>query len=140
GGRHPARQPVIDSGAEADIRELFRGLGDMERVLSRIALRSARPRDLSTRRDGLAMLREVRSALAPLDSPRLQALAEGLGEHAAEAHLLATALVEQPPVLARDGGVFADGHDAELDELRALSANRSEERRVGKECRPRRSA
>src|SRR5690606_31777152 len=123
GGRHPARQPVIDSGAEADIRELFRGLGDLERILSRIALRSARPRDLSTLRDGLGMLPGVRSTLAGLDSPRLQALAEGLGEHDAEAHLLATALVEQPPVLARDGGVFAHGHDAELDELRALSAN-----------------
>nr|AOH36451.1 DNA mismatch repair protein MutS [Luteimonas sp. JM171] len=121
--RHHGVQTLLDSGADADIRELFRGLGDMERILSRIALRSARPRDLSTLRDGLAMLPQVRSLLAPLDSPRLQALADGLGEHAAEAHLLATALVEQPPVLARDGGVFAEGHDAELDELRGLSAN-----------------
>ena len=121
--RHHAVQTLIDSGAEADLREGFRALGDLERILSRIALRSARPRDLSTLRDGLAMLPEVRGTLAPLDSPRLQQLADGLGEHAAEAHLLATALVEQPPVLARDGGVFAEGHDAELDELRALSAN-----------------
>lgn len=123
GERHHAVQTLLDSGAEADLREGFRALGDLERILSRIALRSARPRDLSTLRDGLAMLPDLRETLAPLDSPRLQALADGLGEHAAEAHLLATALVEQPPVLARDGGVFAEGHDAELDELRALSAN-----------------
>ena len=123
GERHHAVQTLLDSGAEADLRERFRSLGDLERILSRIALRSARPRDLSTLRDGLAMLPGLRETLAPLDSPRLQALADGLGEHDAEAHLLATALVEQPPVLARDGGVFAEGHDAELDELRALSAN-----------------
>src|SRR5690606_9291574 len=57
------------------------------------------------------------------DSPRLRELSEQVGEHAAEAHLLAQALVEQPPVLARDGGVFAEGYDAELDELRQLSSN-----------------
>ena len=100
--------------------ERFRALGDMERVLTRIALRSARPRDLSTLRDGLAMLPNLRGVLGTLDSPRLRALHDSLGEHAGEAHLLSTALVEQPPVLARDGGVFADGHDAELAELRRL--------------------
>src|SRR3546814_12239352 len=56
-----------------------------------------------------------------LDWPRLQALGAGLGAHDAQATLLAQALVEQPPVLARDGGVFADDHDAELAELRRLS-------------------
>src|SRR5690606_12988333 len=61
--------------------------------------------------------------LAPLDSPRLRELSDALGEHAEEAALLKRALVEQPPVLARDGGVFAEGYDAELDELRALSGN-----------------
>src|SRR5690606_41772904 len=94
-----------------------------ERILSRIALRSARPRDLSTLRDALGMLPAVRALLAPVDSPRIQALVQGLGEHDAQATLLAQALVDQPPVLARDGGVFADGWDAELAELRRLSAN-----------------
>lgn len=121
GERLHAVQTLIDSGGDADLRERFRALGDLERVLTRIALRSARPRDLSTLRDGLAMLPDIRGILGALDSPRLRILHDGLGEHAAEAHLLATALVEQPPVLARDGGVFADGHDAELAELRRLS-------------------
>ena len=114
---------LIDHRADDDIRERFRALGDLERILSRIALRSARPRDLSTLRDGLALLPQLRGLLAPLDSPRLRELSSALGEHAAEAHLLAKALVEQPPVLARDGGIFADGYDAELDELRQLSTN-----------------
>src|SRR3546814_1499094 len=58
-----------------------------------------------------------------LDWPRLQALGAGLGAHDAQATLLAQALGEQPPVLARDGGVFADDHDAELAELRRLSTS-----------------
>ncbi|NLA68744.1 MAG: DNA mismatch repair protein MutS [Gammaproteobacteria bacterium] len=121
GRRHHAVGALIDGGLEQDLREHFRGLGDVERILSRIALRSARPRDLSTLRDALGMLPRLRELLAPADSPRLQDLADGLGEHDAQARLLADALVEQPPVLARDGGVFADGHDAELAELRRLS-------------------
>ena len=123
GQRQHAVAALIDSDAERDLREHFRGLGDIERILSRIALRSARPRDLSTLRDALGMLPGLRGLLSPVDSPRLQSLVAGLGEHAAQAALLADALVEQPPVLARDGGVFADGHDVELAELRRLSTN-----------------
>ena len=131
GQRHHAVAALIESGHDAAsvpdtgqaLRETFRALGDVERILSRIALRSARPRDLGTLRDALGMLPQVRELLAPLDSPRLQALVAGLGEHDAQASLLAEALVEQPPVLARDGGVFADGYDAELAELRRLSTS-----------------
>jgi DNA mismatch repair protein MutS len=123
GERHHAVATLADSRADSDLRERFRALGDVERILTRIALRSARPRDLSTLRDGLALLPELREVLAPLDSPRLQALATELGEHAAQAHLLASAVVPQPPLLARDGGVIADGYDSELDELRRLSTH-----------------
>ena len=119
--RHQAVATLIDSGADADLREHFRAVGDLERILSRIALRSARPRDLSTLRDGLGLLPAVRDVLHRLDAPRLRELSDELGEHDAQAALLKSALVEQPPVLARDGGVFADGFDAELDELRTLS-------------------
>ena len=121
--RHDAVATLIDHRCEDALRERFRALGDLERILSRIALRSARPRDLSTLRDGLAMLPALRELLAPLDAPRLRTLSAQLGEHDAEAALLAQALVEQPPVLARDGGVFAGGYDAELDELRRLSSH-----------------
>ncbi|SDY27820.1 DNA mismatch repair protein MutS [Lysobacter sp. yr284] len=121
--RHQSVGTLIESRAGDDVRERFRALGDLERILSRIALRSARPRDLSTLRDGLGLLPDVRGLLRPLDAPRLTALADELGEHDAHAHLLAEAIVPQPPVLARDGGVFAPGYDAELDELRTLSTN-----------------
>ncbi len=123
GERHHAVSTLIDALADESLRDEFRALGDLERILSRIALRSARPRDLSTLRDGLALLPALRDILTPLDSPRLQVLAAELGEHARDARLLRTAVVEQPPVVARDGGVIAAGYDAELDELRDLSSN-----------------
>lgn len=121
--RQQAVTALIDSRASDALRERFRALGDLERILSRIALRSARPRDLSTLRDGLSMLPDVRKLLAPVDSPRVAELSAELGEHDEHAHLLRSAIVAQPPVLARDGGVFAEGYDAELDELRTLSTH-----------------
>jgi DNA mismatch repair protein MutS len=123
GERQHAVATLIDRRADGDVREAFRALGDLERILTRVALRSARPRDLSTLRDGLALLPTLRTLLVPLDSPRLQSLAAELGEHGEHAHLLASAIVPQPPVLARDGGIFAEGYDAELDELRRLSTH-----------------
>ncbi|KAF1702131.1 DNA mismatch repair protein MutS [Pseudoxanthomonas kaohsiungensis] len=122
-GRHHAVATLVERGADRDLRESFRGLGDIERILTRVALRSARPRDLSTLRDGLAMLPALREALAPLDSPRLQALADEMGRHDETAHLLASAIAPQPPLKLVDGGVIAEGHDAELDELRRLSTH-----------------
>ncbi len=123
GERQHAVATLIDRRADEDVRQAFRALGDLERILTRVALRSARPRDLSTLRDGLGLLPSLREILAPLDSPRLQSLAAELGEHAEHAHLLASAIITQPPVLARDGGIFAEGYDAELDELRRLSTH-----------------
>ena len=128
GERHHAVATLIDGCAEELLREAFRSLGDLERILSRVALRSARPRDLSTLRDGLALLPAVRTILASLDpagngSPRLGELHDALGEHEASARMLRAAIVTHPPLLARDGGTIADGYDAELDELRLLSTH-----------------
>ncbi len=123
GERHQAVATLIESRADDALRERFRALGDVERILTRVALRSARPRDLSTLRDGLAMLPGIRETLAPLDSPRLRALSAELGEHADTAGLLAAAVAEQPPMKLSDGGVIATGHDTELDELRRLSTH-----------------
>ncbi|NDK38774.1 DNA mismatch repair protein MutS [Pseudoxanthomonas gei] len=123
GERHQAVATLLDSRADGVLRERFRALGDIERILTRVALRSARPRDLSTLRDGLAMLPGIGAAIAALDSPRLQTLSAELGEHADTARLLAQAVAEQPPMKLSDGGVIATGHDAELDELRRLSTH-----------------
>lgn len=120
--RHHAIGALIDAGAFAPLRDALRGLGDLERILARVALRSARPRDLSTLRDGLGAMPEL-ARLAALDSPRLGELVAALSGHDEIHALLARAIVAEPPVLARDGGVIAPGYDAELDELRLIATD-----------------
>jgi DNA mismatch repair protein MutS len=122
-GRHQAIGSLIDACRHATLRERLRGIGDLERILARVALRSARPRDLSTLRDGLAAAPSLREDIAGLDSPLLHSLVERIGDHADTADLLARAVIAQPPALLRDGGVLAEGYDEELDELRQLSTN-----------------
>jgi DNA mismatch repair protein MutS len=119
--RHQSVGTLLDNHRYCDLQERLRGICDMERVLARVALRSARPRDLSGLRDTLARLPDLRSLLADLDDPLLGALAEGTGDHAQVQARLQAALMESPPVLIRDGGVIAAGYDQELDELRTLS-------------------
>jgi DNA mismatch repair protein MutS len=121
--RHQALGALIDARAFGDLREKLRAIGDLERILARVALRSARPRDLATLRDGLAAAPGLREVLAPIDSPLLHDLVRRIGDHADTARLLARAIVERPPMLLRDGGAIADGYDAELDELRQLATH-----------------
>lgn len=121
--RHQAVASLINKGAEADLRDAFRGLGDIERILTRVALRSARPRDFSTLRDSLALLPQVAQILAPLSSPRLAALGSELDRHGHTAELLIRAIAPLPALKLVDGGVIADGFDIELDELRRLSTH-----------------
>ena len=108
------------------IQDLLRGVGDLERVLARVALRSARPRDLVQLRAGLAGLPPLRAALSRIDSPLLRTLLAETGEHAAEREWLVAAIAPEPAALLRDGGVIADGHDAELDELRRIATHTDE--------------
>ncbi|MCB1568465.1 MAG: DNA mismatch repair protein MutS, partial [Xanthomonadales bacterium] len=119
--RHHAVQTLLESNAQEALRERFRALGDLERILTRVALRSARPRDLSTLRDGLLGLPAIAAHVRAFDSPRLAELSLELGEHDNQAERLRRAIAPSPSLLVRDGGVIADGYDAQLDELRALS-------------------
>ena len=121
--RHQAVATLINHGADADLRDTFRGMGDIERILTRVALRSARPRDFSTLRDTLGLLPQVAQVLAPLNAPRLAALASELDRHGHTADLLARAIAPLPALKLVDGGVIADGFDIELDELRRLSTH-----------------
>ncbi|HEX7080764.1 MAG TPA: DNA mismatch repair protein MutS [Gammaproteobacteria bacterium] len=120
------QQAVTALHGAPELRAIRAELGeicDLERILTRVALGSARPRDLAQLRDGLARLPELKRLLGELDAPRLAELAARCGEHEAERALLERAIVDAPPVLLRDGGVIAEGYDAELDELRAISEN-----------------
>jgi DNA mismatch repair protein MutS len=122
--RHSAIACLLDHLLVGDLQGLLRGIGDIERILARVALRSARPRDLAVLRDSLAVLPALQGPLQGVEDPGLQRLRTAIGEHPHTLDLLARAIVEQPPVVLRDGGgVLAAGFDAELDALRDLSQN-----------------
>ncbi len=121
--RHQAVGTLLEQYRYENLHDTLRGIGDIERIASRIALGSARPRDLSTLRDSLRVLPRIHQQIQPLDNPRLQALLQDINPHEELRHLLDSAIIDNPPVVIRDGGVIANGFDAELDELRNLSEN-----------------
>jgi DNA mismatch repair protein MutS len=121
--RHGTIEILLTSRLYSPFQEILQGIGDIERILARIALKSARPRDLSTLRDALGALPQLQPLLVQLDSPLSPILSQQIGEHPEHHQRLHGAIIEQPPMLIRDGGVIATGYDAELDELRALSQN-----------------
>jgi DNA mismatch repair protein MutS len=121
--RHHAVACLLDNHEYENLGELLDEIGDIERILARIALLSARPRDLSTLSTTLQLLPRLQQLLANLDSPLLQQLAQQVDTHPEVVALLDAAVIEEPPLLIRDGGVIKTGFDHELDELRALSAN-----------------
>ncbi len=121
--RHHAVSSLLDNHSFETLRESLVEIGDIERILARVALLSARPRDLSTLASTLQTLPALQQLLAKLDSPLLQELSTDIGTHPEVVALLDAAIIEEPPMLIRDGGVIKTGFDPELDELRALSAN-----------------
>ncbi|HVH83116.1 MAG TPA: DNA mismatch repair protein MutS, partial [Steroidobacteraceae bacterium] len=125
-GRYQALAALIEARRFVPLRELLVGVGDIERILARVALRSARPRDLTQLRSSLRLLPALRAALAPIDSPLLRTLHGRIGEHAAELTLLAAAIAAEPGTMVRDGDVIAAGYDRELDELRRIATHTDE--------------
>ena len=121
--RYQTLDALITTGADTSIQESLRGIGDVERILSRVALRSARPRDLRQLCEAVSRLPQLRKQLAAVESPLLAELAEQIGEHRSTHHLLEKAIIDNPPMLIRDGGVIAPGYDDELDDLRAIAGN-----------------
>ena len=120
--RYQAISTLIASGRTSALHEALGGIGDVERVLSRIALRSARPRDLAMLRAALGQLPTIHATLADLASPLLSSVSDDLVAQPELHELLVRALVEMPPLLLRDGGVFAAGYDVPLDEERAIAS------------------
>jgi DNA mismatch repair protein MutS len=108
-----------------DIQTTLRRFADVERITSRIALKNARPRDLSGLRESLGLLAELRPAV-PASSALLKKLLQELQTPEECFHLLSKAIAPEPSSMLRDGGVIADGYSAELDELRGLQTNAGE--------------
>jgi len=115
------------AGDDADARRILHGTleacADVERISARIALKSARPRDLSALRDTLARLPELHAQTSKLDVARLRQLAIDLQPLESVSSLLTNAIQPEPATAVRDGGVIADGYDNELDALRATQNN-----------------
>jgi len=122
-GRYQALDAITTKDSVEALQETLNGIGDVERILSRVALRSARPRDLRQLGEALSRLPGLQQQLADIESPLLQELAQQIGEHREQRHLLKKAIIDSPPMLIRDGGVIASGYDEELDDLRAIAEN-----------------
>ncbi len=123
--RHAAVETLIGDGGRTlrEVRQALRGFADIERIAGRIALFSARPRDLSSLRDSLHRLAELRAPLAEAPAPLLRELLAELATPEAALDLLSRAILPEPSTLLREGGVIATGYDAELDELRGINDN-----------------
>ena len=122
--RLDATEQLLTGYHESPVRLVLKEIGDIERVLSRVALGSARPRDLVQLRHACAQIPFLRHALLPIiqakSSTLLTDLDQQLGDFKELHQLLLSAIVENPPVLLRDGNVIAEGYDGELDELRKI--------------------
>ncbi|MBV7435160.1 DNA mismatch repair protein MutS [Cardiobacteriaceae bacterium TAE3-ERU3] len=113
---------LIDADERTTLRDQLRHIADIERITTRIAMGSARPRELAQLRDTLALLPALAETLAPAakHSAQLEAYLPAFGAFTELAAHLDKALVETPPLLLKDGGIFADGYHAKLDELNHL--------------------
>ena len=121
--RQAAVRTLLDSGLAQTLREVLPNCGDMERVVSRVALKSAAPRDLTRLRAACKSMPELATPIGAADSPRLTALAGDIPDVSEVRTLLEQAVIEVPPATIRDGGVIAPGYSDKLDKLRNVSEN-----------------
>jgi DNA mismatch repair protein MutS len=121
--RQDAITCLLENYRYENLQPRLKDIGDVERILARIGLRNARPRDLARLRDALAALPELQRAMQDLVAPHLLQLAEDVRTYPELAALLQKAIIDNPPAVIRDGGVLKVGYDAELDELLSLSEN-----------------
>ncbi|WP_156143229.1 DNA mismatch repair protein MutS, partial [Shewanella sp. ZOR0012] len=124
--RQTAVNELLATAAHESLHEQLKALGDIERIMARLALRTARPRDFARLRQALNLLPQLQQSLAQLSAPHTVKLGQLLGEFPEEQQLLERAIVDNPPMLIRDGGVIREGYNAELDEWRGLSEGASD--------------
>lgn len=125
--RHAALNTLMRTDASSGLSPTLAAVPDIERITTRIALLSARPRDLAGLRSGLQQLPSLRTYVEACtrdaDAPLLQSIQDALATPVECLDLIERAIAMEPAAMVRDGGVIARGFDAELDELRALSEN-----------------
>nr|WP_216599641.1 DNA mismatch repair protein MutS [Vibrio sp. 03-59-1] len=117
---------IKEQGLYADLQPILKQIGDIERILARLALRSARPRDMARLRHAMQQLPELEANLQSLQNPHLTKLSQEAAPFESVCELLERAIKENPPVVIRDGGVIATGYDEDLDEWRKLADGATE--------------
>lgn len=133
--RHPLRshykinarlnnvETILEQNNSDEIVDILRNIDDIERILSRIALKTAKPRDLSKLRDSLKTLPELQSILKSMNYKHIDAINNNISSFPEVVNLLQAAIIDTPPILIRDGGVIKQGFNSKLDELRGLQQN-----------------
>ncbi|WP_372880882.1 DNA mismatch repair protein MutS [Psychromonas sp.] len=114
-------QTLIDQDLCAALAEPLKQIGDVERVIARLALRSARPRDLTRLRTAFSLLPELQHLVAEMPQQLVGKLCKEMGSYPELLTLLEKAVIDNPPVIIRDGGVIAEGYNEELDQWRNLA-------------------
>lgn len=117
---------LLDNYLFEDIREVLKSIGDIERILARVALKSARPRDLERLKNALLALPALNQLLNEIPTPLIEQINEQCQPYPELSATLTAAIKENPPVVIREGGVIATGYDEDLDELRGISENAAE--------------
>ena len=116
-------EAFIDQAAYEDCQAHLKTMGDMQRMVSRISLKTARPRDLTGLKDALRAAKAIQQQLSATGNKVLADKAGAMKTHDQLADHIQQAVKDNPPVIIRDGGVIADGFDKQLDELRTISSD-----------------
>ncbi|PKH03505.1 DNA mismatch repair protein MutS [Psychromonas sp. MB-3u-54] len=114
-------QTLIEQDLSSALADPLKQIGDVERVIARLALRSARPRDLTRLRTAFSLLPELQHLIADLPTELVGKLGKEMGLYPELLTLLEKAVIDNPPVIIRDGGVIAPGYNEELDQWRNLA-------------------
>ncbi len=121
--RHQAIDAFIHSNIYPELQEQLKLIADIERIRARIAIQTARPRDLTALRDSLIHLPTIQSFIKQFTDGRLGNLCQQIDTPQTLLDLLTSSLKDDPSAFIKDGGVIAEGYDSELDELRTLHTN-----------------
>lgn len=116
-------EALIDSAQAPSLQDQLKGIADIERIVTRISLLTARPRDLVALRESLAAVEVLQQSVENIENKPLNEISKNLNSHPQLYDLLQRAVKDNPPVVIRDGGVIADGYDDDLDELRHISTD-----------------
>jgi len=119
--RHNTIQAIISAEIYSELTENLNRIGDLERIVARLALRSIKPRDLCKMKESLSVIPEILNILSEHQVPEFNTFLTGIKPFTELRNLIDSAIVDLPPVLIRDGGVIKEGYSSELDELRAIS-------------------